>query len=160
METKNYNKIQNCIQPNYWPLFEIKCSANGLGVIEGEYYYKLIIKNYVPLGHIYLYIEEMGTNNQYLLELDYKAHWYRFRHCSKYRNERVVILGNQVDKDLESYHIRQIFKPEYLANKLLSYEDWHVNGYFLLNKLVNAYYNPLKVLCQEVLAKEHAELVK
>lgn len=41
-----------------------------------------------------------------------------------------------------------IFKKEFIDKKLLDYETVLVNGHFLLNKIVHAYNNPNRLLCQ------------
>jgi hypothetical protein len=46
-----------------------------------------------------------------------------------------------------------IFKKEFIDKKLLDYETILVNGHFLLNKLIHAYNNPNRLLCQLRLEK-------
>jgi hypothetical protein len=41
-----------------------------------------------------------------------------------------------------------IFKKEFIDKKLLDYEILLVNGHFLLNKIIHAYNNPNRLLCQ------------
>jgi len=152
-KTYDFSHVSQCIQSNYLEIF------HSLSSIIGQYFYKIIRKPSLYSQSVFIYIEKINANKQFLLELDYKAHWYKFQTCSKYRNERYFLLDIPLEQVEKNYIISQLFKPEYIANKLLRYEDWQTNGYFLLNKLVNAYYNPQKALCQQMLAKNYQQII-
>lgn len=153
LDNPDFSLIRQCIQTKYTDIFL------GLTPIIGQYYYKLVQKHNHNKTQIFIYIEKMGANRQFLIELDYKAHWYRFKTCSKYRNERCVLLDMNYEPAERDYIVRELFTPEYLEKKLMTYDDWQTNGHFLLNKLVNAYYNPMKGLCQKILADEYTNTI-
>ena len=41
-----------------------------------------------------------------------------------------------------------LFKKEFIDKKLLDYETVLTNGHFLLNKVIHAFNNPNRLLCQ------------
>jgi len=145
----DFSIIRNCINQ---PFLDVFC--NKWGQIIGSYYFKMIhAKN-----NIQIYIEKMGENNQILLIYNYKNHSYKFYPCSKYRNEKVVIYNNRLDElEIENLLI-SIFTESYRNKKLISKEEFETNGYFLINKLRNAYYNPNKQLCQLKLETQYNQL--
>ena len=140
----DFTIIRNCIRYEFLELFR------GLSLIRGNYYYKLLPSQ----RDIRIYIEDMGQNTQYLIEYNYKLHTYDFHKCSRYRNENLFIYtDNGVPDEISSYFLEKIMTPRYREKKLIKKTELQENGYYLLNKIVNAYYNPHKKLCQIVMEK-------
>lgn len=147
----DFTVIRNCINPEFLGLFA------HLSIIDNNNYHYKIIHGH---GKIEIHIEKMGENKQFLLEYQYKLHYYRLFCCSKYRNERVILYSQKPTLEQEVYFCQKIFSEAYRNSKLIRYEDFLMNGYFLLNKLVNAYHNPNKGLCQMVLEKHYNETLQ
>ena len=68
------------------------------------------------------------------------------------RNNLVIYNEININKH-KNFILSIIFKKEFIHKKLLDYETVLVNGHFLLNKLVHAYNNPNRLLCQLRLEK-------
>lgn len=149
----DFSLIKNCINYEFLELFR------GLDIINDGYYFKLLRRQ----NGIRIYIEEMGKNKQYLLQYSYKNHTYILDMCSLYRNERVILYNNRDNdclEDISKYFIEKIMTPDYINKKLISNHKFRENGYFLINKIINAYYNPAKGLCQKISHRNYESVIQ
>ena len=68
-------------------------------------------------------------------------------------NNNLIIYDEINICNHKNFILSIIFKKEFIDKKLLDYEKVLVNGHFLLNKLIHAYNNPNRLLCQLRLEK-------
>ena len=65
-----------------------------------------------------------------------------------------LVIYNEINiYNHKNFILSLIFKKEFIDKKLLDYETVLVNGHFLLNKIIHAYNNPNRLLCQLRLEK-------
>jgi hypothetical protein len=103
---------------------------------------------------------------KYLLNA-YKIHSITIPHTINYYYEDLMCyVDNAYKNNLIIYNetnicnqtnfiLSIIFKKEFIDKKLIDYETLLVNGHFLLNKVIHAYNNPNRLLCQLRLEKNY-----
>jgi hypothetical protein len=64
-----------------------------------------------------------------------------------YKNNLIIYNEKNICNHT-SFILSIIFKKEFIDKKLLDYQTVLVNGHFLLNKVIHAYNNPNRLLCQ------------
>jgi len=110
-------------------------------------------------------IKNFTKTSKYLVKYKYLLHTYEIHAISipitiNYYNEHLIYyVENVIKNNLTIYNennisnhkdfiLSIIFQKEYIKNKLLENQVLLVNGYFLLNKIIHAYNNPNRLLCQ------------
>ena len=110
-------------------------------------------------------IKNFTKTSKYLVKYKYLLHTYEINGISipitiNYYNEDLIYyVENAIKNNLithndnnicnhTDYILSIIFHKKYIKNKLLDNQILLVNGYFLLNKIIHAYNNPNRLLCQ------------
>ena len=110
-------------------------------------------------------IQNFKTTSKYLIKYKYLLNSYEIHSISipitiyYYDQDLMGYAENAIKNNLIIYNennicnhtdfiLSVIFQKEYIQNKLLDNQILLTNGYFLLNKIVHAYNNPNRLLCQ------------
>lgn len=104
-----------------------------------------------------IYFENSIEKCYFVLEYNYKFHTYKIYRSTQFRNKCILLSNQSISNLVQNELLEKIFTADYINKKLISFEEFQVAGHFLLNKIIHAYHNPDRVLCNIRMERQYNE---